>query len=503
MLFRSIRWRLQLWYGLILVLVLAGFGITAYQLQRGRLFRKIDQELQRRTGELASALRAPLSRQRGLPGQGPGEPPLDRRPPRPDQPMPDGPPMDDAMEGGPPGRPQEFPRRWAEFGLPPRLAILFDEADTNGFYYVMWARDNRQLSRSTNAPIEVPLPVRAEALGPQPARMRGSFREVYHFLPPGETILAGRSIAPELYELHRTAAWLTAIGVVILALGLAGGWWNASRALHPIEDISAAATKIAAGDLSQRISVADTQNELGRLATVLNSTFARLQGAFDEQKQFTSDAAHELRTPISVMLTQTQTALGRDRSAPEYRETVEACQRAAQRMRRLIESLLELARLDAGQEPMKQFRFDLSQVARECVESIRPLADEYKVTLHSDLPAVECLGDPERLAQVITNLLTNAIYYNRPGGEVRLATRTQDGSVFFSVTDTGPGISPEDLPHLFERFYRADKSRTAGRSGLGLAISKAIIEAHGGAIEVASPPGAGATFTIRLSAPGT
>src|SRR5204862_5783999 len=131
----------------------------------------------------------------------------------------------------------------------------------------------------------------------------------------------------------------TGIGGCILLVGLAGGWWLATGAIRPIEGISATAAKISAGDLSQRIDVAETESELGRLAGVLNSTFARLETAFAQQQQFTSDAAHELRTPVSVILTQTQAALARERPAAEYREIIEACQRAAQRMRRLIESL--------------------------------------------------------------------------------------------------------------------------------------------------------------------
>jgi len=307
-------------------------------------------------------------------------------------------------------------------------------------------------------------------------------------------------VAADLQELRRAAWRLSATGGVILLLGLAGGWWIATRAIHPIEDMSATAVKIAAGDLSQRVNVADTDNELGRLAGVLNSTFSRLESAFAEQKQFTSDAAHELRTPVSVVLTQTQSALSRERTTAEYRETVEACQRAAQRMRRLIEALLELARLDAGQEPMKRARFDLSKTAQDCVELIRPLADERHVTIHCDLRPADCMGDPERLAQVITNLLTNAIHYNHEGGEVRIATQQQASSVALTVADTGQGIPSVDLPHIFERFYRADKSRSAGRTGLGLAISKAIVEAHGGTLEVSSQPGAGASFTVRLPA---
>ena len=293
---------------------------------------------------------------------------------------------------------------------------------------------------------------------------------------------------------------MLAVGGIILLLGLAGGWWLVGRAIRPIADISATAVKISAGDLSQRINVAEAESELGQLATVLNSTFARLEAAFAQQQQFTADAAHELRTPVSVMLTQTQTALNRERSAAEYRETLEACQRAAQRMRRLIESLLELARLDAGQEPMKRMKFDLSQTARDCVELIRPLADERGVKIHCELPPVECHGDAERLAQVITNLLTNAIQYNQANGEVRISAKLQGSMMLLAVSDTGPGISGEDLPHVFERFYRADQSRSTGQTGLGLAISKAIVEAHGGTIEVSSQPGAGTTFTVRLPA---
>jgi len=231
---------------------------------------------------------------------------------------------------------------------------------------------------------------------------------------------------------------------------------------------------------------------------VLNSTFARLETAFAQQQKFTADAAHELRTPVSVMLTQTQTALNRERNAAEYRETIEACQRASQRMRKLIESLLELARLDAGQEQMKRLKFDLSRTAWDCVELVRPLAADRGIKIHCDLPPIEGYGDAERLAQVITNLLANAVQYNKDNGEVRISAKVQGSMIFLAVGDSGPGISSEDLPHVFERFYRADPSRSSGQTGLGLAISKAIVEAHGGSIEVVSKPGAGTTFTVVL-----
>jgi heavy metal sensor kinase len=471
--FKSIKWRLQLWYGLILALALTGLVGTSYQLEWARQFHNIDMDLNGRLETLVNLMQSP-------------PPP----PPEPDGPLPGGPP---------PGRP--FPGR-PPFGLhlpPSTISSFFDETGTNGFYYVIWSPEGKELMRSPNAPSGLTLPLHTTM------QIRGVYCELVTPVPamkPVYRILVGRSIAPELEELHRNTLHSIWGGAVLLLAGLVGGWGVAGRVLRPIENISATAVKIAAGDLSQRINVAETESELGKLAAVLNSTFTRLEAAFAQQQQFTADAAHELRTPVSVMLTQTQTALTRERTAAEYRETIEACQRSAQRMRRLIESLLELARLDAGQEPLKRMPFDLSQMVREGIESIRPLADERGVKILSELGSLEITGDSGRLAQVIANLLTNAIQYNPSGGEVRLKLESQPGLAVLTVADTGQGISNEDLPHVFERFYRGDKSRTAsnGNAGLGLAISKAIVEAHGGTIEVASQTGTGTTFTVRLPA---
>jgi len=506
--FNSIRWRLQIWYGLILVVVLAGFGFTAYQLERGRLIGSIDDEIRRRINALNQALRPPQPDRGPQDGQQPSGPPRGPQGRGPGQQF---------NRGGPPENFQQEPR---DFRPPPQAANLFDESNTNGFYYVILTFNGSELARSANAPEKVSFasgqrfkprnpppnnvpnqpgrrPIPPE---PEPARQNGALREIALVTPREELIVVGRSIARELGELRFSALKLAGVGGIVLLFGLAGGWWLASRAIRPIEDISATAVKISGGDLSQRINIADTESELGRLANILNSTFARLDAAFAQQKQFTSDAAHELRTPVSVMLTQTQMTLNRERAAHDYRDTVESCQRAAQRMRRLIESLLELARLDAGQEQMKRMQFDLAATSRDCMELIRPLADERGVKIFSDLSPLDCTGDSERLAQVIANLLTNAIQYNKPGGEVHIAVQSQGDMAVLIVSDTGTGISAEDLPHVFERFYRADKSRSGstGHAGLGLAISKAIVEAHGGAIEVTSEPGKGANFFVRL-----
>ena len=506
--FKSIKWRLQIWYGLILVVVLAGFGITAYQLDRNRQFRQIDDELHHRVNLLANALRRPPPRggndNRPPPGQPPRGQDFDGAPS-------DNPPQGQFPDGEPP--PQRN-RPLPEFHLPSEDAHFFEASDPHGFYFIITSRDHSEIARSTNQPENTVIfePGRyyagqvnrvdnlpENAYHPQKTVNFDSYREVDNVLPSGERICVGCSVAPELKELRLTALKLTGVGGVILFFGLAGGGWLVSRAIKPINEISATAVKISAGDLSQRINVAEAESELGQLAAVLNSTFARLETAFAQQKQFASDAAHELRTPITVILTQTQTALNRERDAASYKQTVEACQRAAQRMRKLIESLLALARFDAGQEVLKRQPFDFSKTIYDCAELVSPLADERGVKISIAARPLEIIGDSERLAQVVTNLLTNAIQYNNPDGEVRVKLEAQGDLAVLTIADTGQGIAAEHLPRVFGRFFRADAARTdAGNAGLGLAISKAIVEAHGGTIEVASGENVGTTFTVRL-----
>ena len=331
-------------------------------------------------------------------------------------------------------------------------------------------------------------------------RARGEFRERMAVAPGGERAVVGHSLEPENAELRRLAWWFGGAGAGVLVLGLLVGGWLAGRSLRPIADISGTARKLADGNLSERINVADTESELGELAKVLNETFARLQSAIARQARFTADASHELRTPTFVILSEAQSALKRERSAAEYRAGFEVCQRAAQQMRQLIESLLILARQDAGEIAPKREPARLDAMADDVVEMLRPLARERGVTLHAELAAVQMACDAQQLRQVLTNLVGNAIEYNRPSGEVRVKLASEGGEVLLTVADTGVGIAPEDLPHIFERFYRADKSRatTEGHTGLGLAICDAIVKSHGGRIEATSTPGQGSKFTVRL-----
>src|SRR5439155_3105974 len=246
----------------------------------------------------------------------------------------------------------------------------------------IWSRNGTALKRSTNAPAELAIPETVGGDTRTHMRTRETFREAFHFTEMGDCVLAGRSIVSDLDAMRRFGWGLVGAGSAVLALGLAGGWWLATGALRPVREIGATASRISAGNLSERISVADTDNELGHLAGVLNSTFARLEAAFAQRKQFTADASHELRTPIAVLISEAQTVLARERTAAEYRETVEACLDTAQQMRRLAESLLVLARFDAGQENIERNCLDLAEPARASVELIRPLAEKCGIQIH-------------------------------------------------------------------------------------------------------------------------
>lgn len=492
---KSLRGRFALWLGFLLICLLSGFGITAHQLHRINQFEQIDQELKQRVVALSASVRA-------RPGFGERPPP----PPYGDR---MGPPPPGASPGRPPrrGRPGPFelhgpPPELREIRLLPETSSLFDESKTNGFYFAIWSRGGTLLKRATNAPPDLPIPDRLDGDTQTHTRMRNDFRESFHFTEMSECVLAGRTIKSDLAALRRFTAWLVAAGATVLGLGLWGAWLLVGRAIRPVEDIGATASRISAGNLAERISVDETDTELGRLAGVLNSTFARLEAAFAQQRHFTADASHELRTPLAALISEAQVTLARERTAAEYRQAVEACLEIAQQMRRLTESLLQLARFDAGQERMKSEHVDLTRLIQARVELVRRSASERGIQIICDLAPAECVGDEERIGQFVTNLLTNAIHYNRDGGEVRVTTGTEDGLARLTVSDTGVGIGSEDLRHIFERFYRADKSRARaeGRSGLGLAICKAIVESHGGKIDVSSEPGVGSSFIVRLPA---
>jgi heavy metal sensor kinase len=384
--------------------------------------------------------------------------------------------------------------------VPVEVKAMFPENGAEGYYYSVWTGMSGKQQTSATAPPDIPLPASDGRNTQTQFRDRDGLREAYHFTERGECVLAGRPVHSDLAGMNAYALRLSATGFIVLAVGLGGGWILTSRSMRPIEGISASARRISEGNLAERIPVGRPGNELNQLAGVLNATFSRLEDSFAQQKRFTADASHELRTPLTVLITETQAALSRERSSEEYREALSGNLETARQMKGLAEALLELARLDTGEEGLEGSVFDLSELGADVMQKLKPLADARSTKLCGEFNPALAKGSPERLALVIKNLIENAIHHGKHSGHIAVRSGQDGDKVFISVSDDGPGIAAADLPHLFERFYRADKSRTGsdGRYGLGLAICKGLVEAEGGTISVESRKGQGATFTVSL-----
>lgn len=327
-------------------------------------------------------------------------------------------------------------------------------------------------------------------------------RRILLHRPPGPTFVAFILDSAGLEADLRALAWkLFAAGAALTGLGCAIGWVLAGRSLRPLDRIAATAEGIAAGDYERKIDVEDTESELGRLAVVLNETFGRMNAARERVTRFTADASHELRTPLAVILSDSQGALRQERTSAEYQAALEAIQRSALRMKAISDALLELAQGDAAR-PVAADACDLADLADEAVALLGRLARDHEAKLVAQLDGAPVKGDAGRLGRVILNLVVNAILHNPAGVTVTVTTGVRDGQAVLTVSDDGRGIAAADLPRIFDRFHRADASRSrhTGGAGLGLAIVKQAVEAHGGTIAVTSEVGRGTTFTASLPA---
>ena len=308
--------------------------------------------------------------------------------------------------------------------------------------------------------------------------------------------------AAEMEAALRQLALVLAIALPLtLVLASAGGLFLAGRALDPIDRITRAAAAIGADDLSRRLNLRGTRDEVGRLAATFDRMLDRLDQAFRRQRQFTADASHELRTPLAMLASQIDVALERKRTPAQYVDVLQSLRDDAARMSQLVSELLTLARADAGQQLLIREELNLSELARSVVQTMQPLAAQRSIQLTDRLePDVRVSGDQMRLTQLVINLIDNAIRYTPLDGSVTVSVSRDGEFAAVSVKDTGIGIDPEHLPHLFERFYRVDPSRARadGGTGLGLAIGQWIARAHGGDISVESTRGQGSVFTVRL-----
>jgi len=305
---------------------------------------------------------------------------------------------------------------------------------------------------------------------------------------------------------------LVAGSLLTLAIALVGGFWLADRAMRPVKTITQAARTIGETDLNRRLNM-KSKDELGELANTFDAMLTRLQAAFERQRQFVADASHELRTPLTIVNLETNRAIASRRSPQEYQQALSIIRSENDFMTSLVNDLLTLARMDAGQTAIEKTQLDMSDVAVETVERLTPLANRNGVTLEAgNLPETQIFGDRQYLLQMLSNLVENAIKYTTGDKKrVWVETGTTDGAAWVRVSDTGPGIAPEHLPHLFDRFYRVDKARTRDTgtesdpgvpngSGLGLSIVQWIAQVHAGDVRVESTPGAGTTFEVRFKA---
>jgi heavy metal sensor kinase len=289
---------------------------------------------------------------------------------------------------------------------------------------------------------------------------------------------------------------------LFLVLAALGGYWMSRRALEPVDEIIRAARNIGVTSLSSRLAVPQTGDELERLASTLNEMLARLETSFHRITQFTADASHELRTPISLMRTNAEIALRKPRNEAEYRTALSQILEESEKVSVLIEQLLDLARADSGFPPVPLVRTNLSEAMDKAYQKASVLAEAKQLNANEHLPAepVWILGDPAALERLFLIFLDNAVKYTASGGQIEMHLKAHDGVAEADILDTGIGISADDIPHIFERFYQADRSRPRQQngSGLGLAIGRWIAQTHGGSVSVESKLSEGTSFRIRF-----
>ena len=451
----SLRLRLTLLYSSLLGVILLIFGTLVYSLVSINLMRQIDSSLQDASRELISSLRVD----------------------------PDG-----------------------NFTLSTVPAV----AEGENFFFQVWDSNNKlQISK----PASLLVPLDSTSL---PVTTSVYHTTVINGVPlrvinvPIRSILgpnASLQVAVNMTLLDLTRSSLSFILItltfVTMLLTAFASWFVTSRALAPLQDVTEVATRITqADDLSRRIPFkGDPEDEIGQVIRAFNDTLTRLEKLFGSQQRFVADVSHELRTPLTVI--KGNVSLMRKLRKVDL-ESLTSIDQEVDRLTRLVGDLLLLAQAESRRLPLDMKPLQLDKLLLEVFQQMRTLGgDHIQVHIH-EIDQVEVIGDRDRLKQVFLNLGGNAIQYTPAGGDVHLTLKKDERSAMISFIDTGPGIKPEDLPHIFERFYRSDTSRKRGKEdsfGLGLSIAFWIVRNHGGSIQVESAVGRGSTFTVILPLP--
>ena len=433
---KSIRFRLTVWYAAVLTAGLGLFGGLLWLSLRHQLLADLDQDLAGRATRLEAYYRSEVA-ERGM-------------------------------------KPQHLAIELGEFcqALPETSYVSLEGSNGFSFHFP---------GGSTAAP------VRSRMLQRQ-------------FLVNGETYFLelGAPTDDTIYVLQSLRFLLLSLVPVVAAIACFGGYWLSGRALKPVQDVTAAALMISIENLSGRLPVPETGDEIAQLVRVLNSMLERLDAAVKTLSQFAADASHELRTPLAVIRTTAELALRRGRPPESYRESLQAVVAEAERMTQLVEDLLALARSDKAVSGMTLLPVELRDILQAVRTEMEGLADAHHidVILTPGEGAAVVVGNRPALHRLFVLLLDNAIKYSYSGGVVRITLERLEGRVAVTIRDFGTGIREEDLPHIFERFYRADRARNGGGHGLGLPLAETIVRAHNAAIEVKSMEGKGTSFQV-------
>lgn len=444
---KSIKLRLTAWYILVIVLLLVTFGATAYFMLYNNLYKNLDQALQLRASSIKDSLT-----------------------------------VEDHS-----------------FAFRQRADEIVYFYDSNGNVLMK----SSPVSDLTNIDEMV-----QDALNGQSSFITlaniGQHEVRLYAVPFNDAgvavIVVGRSTADVKAILDTFIRILGISSGVIVLLAGAGGIFLSNKALEPVGSITKTALAISERDLTQRIHIT-SEDELGRLASSLNEMIERLESAFQRQRQFTADASHELRTPLAIIEAESTLALNKKRTDTEYEKSLELISQETSFMSTLVDKLLFLARTDAGDDHQNIEDFDLYQLLSLLYTDIEILAREKGVFFLASQPfSLTVNGDRIKIRQLFLNIMENAIKYTPAGGRISVAAEEKNGTALVMIKDTGIGILAEHLPHIFERFYRADKarSRAEGGAGLGLAIAKQIAVMSGGDIDVESEVGKGTTFYVSL-----
>jgi two-component system OmpR family sensor kinase len=481
--FPSVRARLTWWYTGVLALVLLAFAFATYFFFEHTISTRSDDDLAEMSGAFAETVRAEQSDQEGVQGN---------------------------IEAGAREAIREFRFRDHEFYVfDDQVRLIGSTIDLD-----VSMKDRPPLALTPIATPDLQRLV-TDAIANDHAlatvrQGRATFRAYAEPVVVGdhhEAVVVARSLQNQRAIMEDFQDGLFIAIPLALLCASAGGYFLARKSLAPVVVMSGRVAQMSAANLKERLPIANPSDELGRLALVFNELLARLEGSFEQQRRFMADASHELRTPIAIVRGEAEVALSQPvRREAEYRESLAIVHDEARRLTHIVEDLFTLARADAGQYPLHFTKHSLDELVIECVRSVRTLAQQRGISLRFNPPGeMPFHGDEELLRHLCMNLLDNAIKFTPRGGSVSVDWERHDGEYVLTVSDTGPGIPREAQPHIFERFFRVDKTRSRAEggfgAGLGLPIARWIAEAHHGRLELRHSTPDGSAFVVCLPVP--